>query len=81
MNFREQIKFKNPGIKQKKEDVLENLYALFESRYLDVLIDPDFQGVNKLFVLSFENENGWESYRQYYIPTVEKSDYNVKIDG
>ena len=25
-------------------------------RYLDFLIDPSFQGVNRLFVLSFENE-------------------------
>ena len=24
--------------------------------YLDYLIDPNFQGVNRLFVLSFEND-------------------------
>ena len=27
-----------------------------QSIYLDFLIDPSFQGVNRLFVLSFENE-------------------------
>ena len=26
-----------------------------QNRYLDYLIDPRFQGVNRLFVLSFEN--------------------------
>ena len=28
-----------------------------QNRYSDYLIDPSFQGVNRLFVLSFENEN------------------------
>ena len=28
-----------------------------QNRYLNFLIDPSFQGVNMLFVLSFENEN------------------------
>ena len=27
-----------------------------QNRYLNVLIDPDFQGVNRLFVLSFDVE-------------------------
>ena len=29
-----------------------------QNRYLNYLINPRFQGVNRLFVLSFENENG-----------------------
>ena len=28
-----------------------------ENQYLDLLSDPSFQGVNKLFVLSFGDEN------------------------
>ena len=28
-----------------------------QNQYLDFLIDPSFQGVNRLFVLSFENES------------------------
>ena len=51
------------------------------NRYLDVLIDPGFQGVNGIFVLSFKDEDGRESYKQYYLPTVEIKDYNVMIDG
>ena len=52
-----------------------------QNRYLDILIDPSFQGVNILFVLSFKYEDGQESYKQYYLPTVEIRDYNVMIDG
>ena len=51
------------------------------NRYLDYLIDPSFQGVNRLFVLSFKDDDGPESHKQYYLPTVEVKDYNVMIDG
>ena len=49
-------------------------------RYLDFLIDLDFQGVNRLFVLSFKDDNGRESHKQYYLRTVEIKDYNVMIE-
>ena len=52
-----------------------------QNRYLDFLIDPSFQGVNRLFVLSFKDDDGRESHKQYYLPTVEIKDYNVMIDG
>ena len=29
-----------------------------QNQYLNHLVHPSFQGVNRLFVLSFENENG-----------------------
>ena len=45
------------------------------------MIDPSFQGVNRLFVLSFENENGRTSHSEYYLPKVEIRYCNVKIDG
>ena len=51
------------------------------NRYLDYLIDPSFQGVNRLFVLSFKDDDGPESHKQYYLPTLEVKDYNVMIDG
>ena len=51
------------------------------NRYLDYLIDLNFQGVNRLFVLSFENNNIWNSYKRYFPPTVEINNYNVMIDG
>ena len=51
------------------------------NRYLNYLINPSFQGVNRLFVLSFENENDRTSHSTYYFPKVEIKDYNVMIDG
>ena len=48
--------------------------------YLDVLICASFQGVNTLFVLSFKNEDGRESYKQNHIPTAEIK-YNIMING
>ena len=36
--------------------------------YLDYLIDPSFQGVNILFVLSLEKEYDRKVYKGYYLP-------------
>ena len=52
-----------------------------QNRYLNYLINSSFQGVNRLFVLSFGNENGRTSHSTYYLPKVEIKDYNVMIDG
>ena len=38
------------------------------------------QGVNRIFALSFENENDRTSHSTYYLPKVEIKDYNVMID-
>ena len=48
---------------------------------LNHLIDPSFQGINRLFVLAFENDDQRTSNKRYYIPNVEIKDYNVMIDG
>ena len=45
------------------------------------LIDTTFSNVNRLFVLSFENEDDRTTYYKYYLPRVEIKDYNVLIDG
>ena len=50
------------------------------NRYLNHLINPSFQGVNRLFVLSFENEDQRQSHSIYYLPKVEIKDYKVMID-
>ena len=34
-----------------------------QNKYLNHLVDPSFQGVNRLFVLSFENEDGGTSHQ------------------
>ena len=51
-----------------------------KNRYSDYLINPNFQGVNRLFVLSFENKDQRKLYSAYYLPKVEIKDY-VMIDG
>ena len=48
---------------------------------LNYLIDPTFTNVNRLFVLSFENENDRTSFSKYYMPKVEIKDFHVLIDG
>ena len=52
-----------------------------QNRYLNYLINPNFQGVNRLFVLSFENENDRSLHSTYYLPEVEIKHNNVVIDG
>ena len=47
---------------------------------LNYLIDPTFTKVNRLFVLSFENEEDKTSFSKYYVPKVEIKDFNVLID-
>ena len=57
-----------------------NIKPFAQSRYLNHLINPSFQEVNILFVLSFENEDQRKSLWSYYLPKVEIKDYNVMID-
>ena len=49
--------------------------------YLDFLINSSFQGVNRLFVLLFENKKDRTVHTKYYLPTVEIKNYNVMIKG
>ena len=51
-----------------------------QNHYLDFLIDPSFQGVNRLFGLSFENEEDRKAHTGYYLPKVDIKDYNVMTD-
>ena len=48
---------------------------------MSYLTDPSFHGVNRLFVLPFENETDREVHTKYYLPNVEIKDCNVIIDG
>ena len=48
---------------------------------LNYLVEPSFQGVNRLFVLAFENDAQRTSHTCYYLPNVEIKDYNIMING
>ena len=54
---------------------------LAQNPNLNHLVEPSFQGVNRLFVLAFENDDDRTSYNEYYLPTVEIKDYNIMING
>ena len=52
-----------------------------QNQYLDSVINPSSQGVNRLFVLSFQNNGSRTSYTIYNLPLAEVNCYNVVIDG
>ena len=47
---------------------------------LNILIDPTFTNVNRLFVLAYQNADDRQSFSQFYSPRVMVKDYNVIID-
>ena len=49
---------------------------------LNILIDPTFTNVNRLFVLAYQvdNDNNRKSFFQFYLPRVMIKDFNVIID-
>ena len=54
---------------------------LAQNPNLNHLIEPSSQGVKRLFVLAFENDDDRTSDDEYYLPTVEIKDYNIMING
>ena len=48
---------------------------------LNYLIEPSFQGVNRLFIFAFENDTQRTSHSGYYLPNVEIKNYNIVING
>ena len=47
-------------------------------------LDPSFQGVNRLFVMAYNSENGQPTrngQRKFYLPRIDLEKYNVIIDG
>ena len=47
---------------------------------LNILIDPTFTNVNRLFVLTYQNADDRKSFSQFYLPNVMVKDFNVIID-
>ena len=52
-----------------------------ETKNLNYLIDSTFSSINRLFILSFENEDDRTSFSKYYTRSVEMKKFNVLIDG
>ena len=47
---------------------------------LNILIDPTFTNVNRLFVLAYQNADDRQSFSQFYLPNVMVKDSNVITD-
>ena len=47
---------------------------------LNILIDPTFTNVNRLFVLAYRIADDRQSFSRFYLPRVMIKDYNVIID-
>ena len=72
-----------------KRSVHWNEYKVIpEQRYnandnIRKLIDPSWQGINRLFVLAYLNDPNAtaNSHRKYFFPRTEMKNYNTEIDG
>ena len=62
-------------------NTVKSINSINSQKYLDYLIDPSFHGVNRIFVLSFENEADRKGRTRHYLRTVNIKDCNVMIDG
>ena len=54
---------------------------LAQTQNLNHLVEPSFQGVNRLFVLAFSNDISRTSDDRYYLLNVEIKDYIIMING
>ena len=50
------------------------------------MLDSSYQGVKRLFVLAYNNEEGdnkisIDSYQKHFLPGVKIENYNIEIDG
>ena len=54
---------------------------LAQNPNLNHLVEPSFQGINRLFVLAFENDTYRTSSKRYNLPNVEIKYSNAMIDG
>ena len=47
---------------------------------LNILVDPTFTNVNRLFVLAYRTADDRQSFSQFYLPNVTVEDHNVITD-
>ena len=65
----------------KTKEINENAYA---NVFMYINLDPSFQGVNRLFVMAYNGENGQPTrngQQKCYLPRIDLEKYNVIIDG
>ena len=75
--FQRSIYWNEYKTKQINENADANVF-----KYIN--LDPSFQGVNRLFVMAYNRENGQPTrngHQKYYLPRIDLEKYNVIIDG
>ena len=79
-NFLEQLKsgFKRTIKCSKYRSEMTNQTKI---KNLNYLIDSTFNKFNRLFVLSFENEEDRTCFSKYYTPKIERKNFNALTDG
>ena len=68
------------------DNILVEIAANNEEKYIRELLDSSWQGVKRLFVLAYNNTAGnnqvsIDSFRKYFLPRVKIENYNIDIDG
>ena len=75
--FKRSIYWNEYKTKEINEDADANVF-----KYIN--LDPSFQGVNRLFIMTYNRENGQPTrngQQKYYLPRIDLEKYNVIIDG
>ena len=68
------------------DNILVEIAANNEEKYIRELLDSSWQGVKRLFVLAYDNTAGnnqvsVDSFKKYFLPRVKIENYNIEIDG
>ena len=68
------------------DNILVEIAANNEEKYIRELLDSSYQGVKRLFVLAYYNTEGnnqvsIDSFKKYFLARVKIENYNVEIDG
>ena len=67
-------------------NILVEIAANNEGKYIIELLDSSYQGVKLLFVFAYNNTEGnnqisVDSFKKYFLPRVKIENYNIEIDG
>ena len=68
------------------DNILVEIAANNEEKYIRELLDSSYQGVKRLIVLSHDNTAGYnedfdDSFKKYFLPRVKIENCNIEIDG
>ena len=79
------VKQLNEGFKRpvywNKYKVIDNKVVENAEKHIRELLDSSYQGVKRLFVLAYDNDQvSIDSFKKYFLPRVKIENYNIEID-